>query len=97
MKGVSLPCSPKWCPHWNIQNEFVFGYGQFLGEGFNSKFFFDCHNTIIYIAIHIYIFIVSGKFHGVSQNLMLSVFYFKPFVKLWKGTIITVLELLALL
>ena len=28
--------------------------------------------------------IVDGKFHGVSQYLMLSVFYFTPFVKLRK-------------
>jgi hypothetical protein len=36
------------------------------------------------------------KVNGVSQYLMLSVFYFKLFVKLWKSTIITVLELTAL-
>ena len=26
----------------------VFGYGQFLDEGFNSRFFFDCHNNLYY-------------------------------------------------
>ena len=100
-KGASLPCSPKWGPNGNNQNDSVFGYGRFLGEGCNSKCFFDCQNNIIYIAIYIYIYIyiltVSGQFHGVSQNLMLSVFYFKPYVKLWKSTIITALELIALL
>jgi len=25
-----------------------------LGEDFNSKFFFDCHNNMIYIEIYIY-------------------------------------------
>jgi hypothetical protein len=54
-------------PHENIQNESVFGYGRFLGEGFNSKFFFDCHNTIIYIAIRIYLFLVASfmEFHKI--------------------------------
>jgi hypothetical protein len=54
-KGTSLLCSPKWGPYGNIKNEFpFFGYGQFLGEGLNSKFFFDFRNTVIYIAIYIY-------------------------------------------
>ena len=58
-KGASLPCSSKWGPYRNIQNEFPFlGMGDFLGEGYNSKFFFDCHNTIIYIAIYIYLVLV---------------------------------------
>ena len=43
------------------------------------------------VKLNLYILIVSGKFHGVSQYPILSVFYFKLFVKLWKSTIITVL------
>ena len=44
-----------------------------------------------------YIVIVSDRLHGVSQDLMLRVFYFKPYVKLWQSTIVTALELIALL
>jgi hypothetical protein len=46
-KGASLPCSPECGPYGNIENDFPFLGMQFLGEGFNCKILFDCHNTII--------------------------------------------------
>lgn len=79
-----VKCLPSWqCVLYQVRdNTFkmsVSGYWQFLGYGFNCKSFFYCNSFIVSFQ---FIFIVGGKFLGVSQILMWSVFYFKPFVEL---------------